>query len=174
MYLYEVNALLVSLYAIAETGVITEGFEYLANEDGSVNTEALEAEINNMFACKEELIEQTAHLVQNLEAEAKMIKLEEERLAARRKKLEERVVRTSDRLSNMVEGTNWSSKVSALKITFRSSEAVIVDNQAEINPAFIKEEVVQKVDKNAIKKALKAGQEVGGCHIEKRNNMTIK
>lgn len=174
MYLYEINASLDVLYNMASTGEIQEGWEHLANEDGTINMTALQAEIENLYACKDEIIEDTAHLVQNLEAEAKMIKAEEERLCARRKRLESYTEYVEDRLTSLVNATNWNSKKSCLKIAFRTSEALIVDNEAEIDPAYVITKTVTQVDKMAAKKAIKAGQELAGCHIEKRKNLSIK
>lgn len=173
MFLYEINVALESLNALF-LGEVPEGLEHLLNEDGTPNEEAIQKEIENLYECKETLIEETARLAQNLDAEARMIKAEEERLAARRKKVEDRVSRIHDRLTEMVEGTNWASKVSSLKLTFRASESLVVDNEEEVNPSFIRTKVVTSVDKVAAKKAIKEGKEVGGCHIEKRKNLTIK
>ena len=174
MYLYEVNAQIENLYLIAQTGIVGEGYEHLANEDGSVNQEALNAEIEALFTCKDDIIEDTARLIQNLEAEAQMLKTEEERLRDRRKKAEERVSYLSDKLTDMVDAQNWVSPTSSLKIGFRSSEALIVDDESKIDEQFIKIEIIKKVDKVGAKKAIKAGQKVMGCHIEKRQNLNIK
>lgn len=174
MYLYEVNSALESLLTMIQTGEAQEGYEHLLNEDGTVNLEAAEAEIQNLYTCKDEIVEDTAHLIQNLEAEMKMIKAEEERLAARRKRVEARVGFATDRLTNMLDATNWSSKKSCMKIAFRTSEALIVDNEAEIDPDYIITKTVTQVDKNKAKKAIKEGAELAGCHVERRKNLSIK
>lgn len=174
MYLYEVNAQIENLYLIAQTGIVGEGYEHLANEDGSVNQEALNAEIEALFTCKDDIIEDTARLVQNLEAEAQMLKTEEERLRDRRKKAEERVAFLEDRLTDVLGASKWASQKSSLRITFRPSESLIVDDESKIDQKFIKTEIVTKVDKVGAKKALKSGANLEGCHIEQRQNINIK
>lgn len=58
------------------------------------------------------------------------------------------------------------------KVSYRRSEAVIVDDVNELDRAFCK--VKLEADKTAIKEAIKRGEEVKGAYMEIRNNLTIK
>ena len=174
MNLYKINNELDTLLRISQTGEVLEGYEDFYTEEGQVNQEAIEARIQELYSCIDDIIEDTARLAQNLDAEAKAIKAEEERLAARRKTVEGRLEWVEDRVTKLVGGENWNSPKSCLKLTFRSSEALIVDDESQVNSDYIKTKTVTSVDKVAAKNALKKGIDVGGCHIEKRRNLTIK
>lgn len=174
MNLYKINNELDTLLRISQTGEVLEGYEAFYTEEGQVNQEAIETRIQELYSCIDDIIEDTARLAQNLEAEAKAIKAEEERLATRRKAVEGRLEWVEDRVTKLVDGENWNSPKSCLKLTFRSSEALIVDDESQVSSDYIKTKTVTSVDKVAAKNALKKGIDVGGCHIEKRRNLTIK
>ena len=64
-------------------------------------------------------------------------------------------------------------------IALRKSEAVSIDNEAEIpieymNEKIIPEKITVKPDKTAIKKAIKAGKAVPGATLETRYKINIK
>lgn len=59
------------------------------------------------------------------------------------------------------------------ELTTRKSEAVnVIDGFDE--PYFCKEKITRTPDKKLIKEALKKGEEVPGCEIEKRTNLVIR
>lgn len=59
-------------------------------------------------------------------------------------------------------------------ISFRSSENVEIDNLDLIPKEYLTEKVEIKPDKTAIKKAIIAGKDIQGAHIEKHKNINIK
>ena len=50
----------------------------------------------------------------------------------------------------------------------------IIDDEAEVPAAFVKQEVVRKVDKRALYDAIKAGEKIPGVHLEENRKATIK
>lgn len=59
-----------------------------------------------------------------------------------------------------------------LKISFRKSESVEVDNVDELDEKFKKVKV--EADKTAIKQAIKNGEEIKGARLVKNNNLQIR
>lgn len=60
------------------------------------------------------------------------------------------------------------------KLSLRKSDSVVIDSEDRIPEKFIATSIVKKVDKIAIKEAIKAGEDVGGVHIETKQNLIIK
>lgn len=50
----------------------------------------------------------------------------------------------------------------------------IIDNENEVPAAFVKQEIVRKVDKRALYDAIKSGKKVPGVHLEENRKATIK
>lgn len=61
-----------------------------------------------------------------------------------------------------------------LKIGFRKSEAVEIDNCELVPAVYMIEKVTEAPDKKAIKDAIKAGKEVPGASLVTRQNLQIK
>ena len=59
-------------------------------------------------------------------------------------------------------------------ISFRKSEQVAIDNEADLPEEYKREIVTIKPDKTAIKSAIKAGKGIPGAHIEECINIQIK
>lgn len=65
-------------------------------------------------------------------------------------------------------------KTPLVKINFRKSETVEVDDVNQLPAAFKVVKVTEQADKAAIKAAIKDGVEVTGCRIETHRNLQIK
>ena len=59
-----------------------------------------------------------------------------------------------------------------LKISFRKSESVEIDNVEELEDRFKRVKV--EADKTAIKQAIKSGKEVKGARLVENNNLQIR
>lgn len=64
-------------------------------------------------------------------------------------------------------------KTIRVNVTYRKSEAVIIDDISKLGAGFVKY-AEPTADKTAIKKAIKAGEAIEGAHIEERANISIK
>ena len=107
----------------------------------------------------------------NLRAEAKAIKEEEQALAARRKAKENRADWLQQYMDSSLKGQKFECVY--FNATYRKSVAVEVKDQKAIPKTYLIPQE-PKVDKMGIKKALKAGENVPGCVLVERNNLSIK
>lgn len=168
-----------TLLEFQQTGEVKEEeqtFDYspYLTEGGGVDKEAIEARIKGLYSDDVDLIEDTARIFQTLQNEAEALKAQEKQLAAQRKILEGRAEYLETRLTEAVGGVAWKSPKSNMKFTFKDTDAVIVDDQAEVPEEYIRTKVVKEVDKIAAKKVLKDGVEVSGLHLEYRKHLTVK
>jgi hypothetical protein len=61
-----------------------------------------------------------------------------------------------------------------LKISFRKSESVEIDDESAISFAYLKEKITYTIDKTAIKEAIKKGEVVAGARLQVNQNIQIK
>jgi hypothetical protein len=141
----------------AETG------EVLFDED---NFDQLEIE-------RQAKLEAVALYVKGLEAEAAAIRAEEKALAERRQAKERKAERLREYVARSMRMFGDSKLETArVALSFRRSEAVKIMNERRIPHGFLI--MKPSIDKTAIKKALKAGQEVNGAILVERQNLQIK
>ena len=138
-------------------------------DTGEVDGDALAAYAEYQGAATEKL-EATACYVRELEAEAEAIKAEEDRLAKRRKALENKSSRLKTYMMPALEAMGGKVKAS---VRIGKSQAVTVFDLDALPDAF--KRVVTKVDpdKVALKKALKAGEDIPGAALEDRQSVVI-
>lgn len=153
MKLYEINEAIMACLD-AETGEI-------------VDAEKLE----ELLIAKEEKIENVALWYKNLCAEAKAYKEEKDSFAAKQKAAEAKAESLKNWLDYVLGGESF--KTTKVTMSYRKSEQVVIDDIAALDSRFIKV-AEPTADKVEIKKALKAGEELAGCHLETKNNISIK
>lgn len=141
-------------------------------DTGEVDGEALAAYAEYNAAAAEKL-EGTACYVRELKAEADAIKAEEERLAKRRKALENKSERLKNYMMPALEAMGGKVKGVMASVRIGKSQAVTVFDLDALPDAF--KRVVTKVDpdKVALKKALKAGEDIPGAALEDRHSVVI-
>ena len=61
-----------------------------------------------------------------------------------------------------------------VRVSFRKSVAVSIDDEKALPADFVVETVTTKPDKTAIKKAIQSGQEVSGASLVENRNLQIK
>lgn len=119
-----------------------------------------------------------AMFVRNLEASADAIKQAEERMSLRRKAIENRAKRIKAYLQMQMERTGITKiECPYFKLAVRDNPpAVVVDMDAAIPERFMRvpEPPPPAPDKKAIAEALKAGEDVPGCHLERSRRLEIK
>lgn len=141
-------------------------------DTGEVDGEAIAAYAEYNAAAAEKL-EGTACYVRELKAEADAIKAEEERLAKRRKALENKSERLKNYMQPALEAMGGKVKGVMASVRIGKSQAVTVFDLDALPDAF--KRVVTKVDpdKVALKKALKAGEDIPGAALEDRHSVVI-
>lgn len=139
-------------------------------ETGEIlNADALHA----VEAQAAEKVEATALYLRELDAEAKAAKEEADRMLARVKSMQKR----SDYLKSMLlDALHATGKVKTARVTvsIRTTQAVAVDEGANLPEAYTTVKKTVSPNKTAIKQALLDGVEVPGCHLEARESVSIR
>ena len=145
----------------AETGEVDEGAEKQLAE---YKAEILSADLEKL--CKVRV---------NLMAKAEAIKDEKDRLAARQKVAEKEVERINSTILFALKNTG-KDKVTAgtFTVSTRKSSQLIVDEDNFKDDRFIEKVFTQKIDKMAIKQAIKQGEVIDGCQIKEVENLQVK
>lgn len=120
---------------------------------------------------RETKIENVALWQKECIAEAEAIAAEIRKLQVRKAVAEHKAESLKSYLVMALEGQKF--KTSRVSISYRRSQAVIVDNEDQLDPQFIRIKTTIEPDKTAIKDALKTG-EVTGAHLEERNSIIIQ
>ncbi len=154
MKLYEIDAQILECCIDQETGEIID----------AEKLEALQVE-------REQKIENVALWIKNLTAEAAAYKAEKMAFAERQKKAEEKAESLKKWLANALGGTNFKTTKAA--VSFRKTQSVQVSDIWALGEEFVKY-ADPTPDKNAIKAALKAGQEVNGAELIESISVSIK
>lgn len=159
--LYEINSQIDRVWGAAvdpDTGEI-------------INEEALQ-ELEQLGMQREEKLENLALFYKNLSAEAEALKAEKMRLAARQAATEKKAEWLKQYLSQYME-SGEKYKSAKVSIGWRKSESVQVDDTFLLPDEYLIFTVAP--DKNALKKALKAGEPmIGGARLVTTNNIQIK
>ena len=164
-----------SLYEIdSRIRAIIDGIYDAADEDGVVE-EIDFTELKQLQEDRKTKLENIALYIKNTEAEADAIKAEEEKLTARRKRLENKAKRLREYIINsMKENKDEPLKTARCEVSIKDNEKTDITDLESIPEEFIKVKVERNPDKTAIKKAIKAGQTVPGAQIIINTTLTIK
>jgi uncharacterized protein YoxC len=152
-------------------------------EDPDIDEQAFMDTLEGIEGALEDKADNYAKCMRMLEADAKGIKAEEERLAKRRKTIESNVSRIKSALQYAMEATGKTKfKTQLFSCTVRNNaESVIIDtdNIRNIPDQYLKFKEPE-ADKTAIKKAIKEGDEdtqkalLKLCHLERTKSLLIK
>ncbi len=112
--------------------------------------------------------------IKNLQAEAEMLKAEEQALAKRRKAIESKEQWMRDYLLANLQEFGEAGFSAKAKVSTRKSEAVQVLDVSQIPDEFMRVKTTATPDKAAIKKALKNGESVPGAAIVQNVNLVLK
>lgn len=148
---------------------INQKIEACFDEDGELLDEDA---LNALQIEKKEKLENVALWIKNLDADAAAYEHEMKNFKARMDAAHQKAESLRKYLQANLAGDNMvTDKVS---VTFRKSERVDVLDVAFIPKAFTITKTDTVPDKLAIKKALKAGQQVDGAVLVTYSNMTVK
>ena len=134
--------------------------------------EALEMERNDK-------LEGCALFVKNMEANIEAIRNEEKKLAERRHVLERRAERMRDYIAaSMLAFGDKQLETARVALSLRKSESVTIYDETLIPAEYVRTVESVKVDKTAIKKAIKELAKFGGCVpgavLEVHQNLQVK
>ena len=176
--LYDIDyrlKMLEELNVDVETGEVIEGDEF----------DKLFDEIQMDLSTK---IEQTMCFYKSLISDAEAIENESKNLKKRadsKRKLAERLKARIDHyiasqysdengVVNMEEMNKWRFETPKCFLSYRKSEKAIVDDATKIPREYITTKVEEKPNLTEIKKAIKGGKQIEGCHVETNLSMQIK
>lgn len=165
MTLYEIDQAIYELLnrgftVDEETGEIIDGAE----------------ELEQLHMERSQKLESVALYIKNIEAQVNSIKAEEDALAKRRKKKEDKVMRLKKYLTDSIISNGETSFESAkVSVSFRKSEGVEVVDKEALDEKYWRTKTITKLepDKTLIKEAIKAGVSVAGAILEERQNINI-
>lgn len=161
-----------SLYQIEKTylAIVEELIE-----NGGELTPSLEAELN---INKEELQNKGVcygFMVKELEMQSDTIDIEIKRLQALKKTRVNTIDKLKNNLSQAMQMFGITElKTAIIKINFRKSESVEIEDIALLDSQFIKVITTKTADKIAIKEAIKSGESVQGAILQTNSNLQIK
>ena len=114
-------------------------------------------------------------IVKELEGNIDLIDLEIKRLNALKKPLVNSIDRLKNNLSQAMQMFEVTElKTPLLKINFRKSESVEIEDLALLDSNYIKVVTTKTADKVAIKDAIKQGENVQGAVLVTNQNLQIK
>jgi len=148
-----------------------------ALEDAEVpeQIDELTEQLSTMQDTLESKAEACCQVVKTLELEAEAFKVEEDRIRKRRQTLEN----GAERVKRMLEMTLISLDIRDIEAgTFKvkiqkNNPSVLVEDEAKIPEGYFIP-VDPKLDKKGILEALKAGDDVPGCSIQRTESIRIK
>lgn len=160
--LYDIDSRFNNLMEIAELGEIDD--ETIA---------AALAEIDSEF--KDKLLNISKY-IKHLEATTSGLKQEEERLSKKRKGYERVISLLKNNIYNSMK-LKQMIKVEAGTFTLsikRNPASVIITNEDIVPMEYKTIQAVEKIDKIALKEAMKSGAEIAGARLEQKETLNIK
>jgi len=148
--------------------------EQLIDNDGE-----LTPELSEQLAITEEQLQNKSvaysFVIKQMDADVEIIEAEIKRLQNLKKQREKASEYLKERIKHAMDTFQIEEiKTPLVKINFRKSETVEVEDVNALPVAFKVVKVTEQADKAAIKAALKDGVEVTGCSIATHRNLQIK
>ena len=154
--------------------------EYISLANQIIDNDGeLSEELENALMINQEQLEQKGkgygYIIKDIEAEIYAIDVEIKRLSAMKKSRTNAVDKLKTTLSDAMQLFDiLELKTPTLKINFRKSESVEVEEIGLLDTKFVKVSVTQSADKTAIKEAIKNGEDVFGAVLKTNLNLQIK
>lgn len=130
--------------------------------------------LDNLLMERNTKIEAVALWVKNLESDAAAYKAEQAAFAKREEQALAKAESLKKWLARACDGQKFNTAKCA--VNFRKSESVEILDESKIPAAFMRTstKTTTSPDKAAIKKAIKSGQEIGGCKLVENLNAKIQ
>lgn len=123
----------------------------------------------------EDKAENIAKLIKNLEADAKIIKEEEKRLAERRQSIEKKIDRLKQYLQEQLEVAGLQKvKRPTITVAIQANPPSVEIADEKLIPSEFMIPQPAKVDKKAILERLKNGETVPGCELRQTKGVRIR
>ena len=119
---------------------------------------------------KHEKLRNIAFVAINASADIEAYKAQEKRFKAKRTAAEKTLAWAKETLARELDGQKM--KEAEFTVSYRPSEAIEIDEGADIPPEFLTMNPV--INKMALKAALKEGAVISGCRLVQKQNIQIK
>ena len=171
MKLYEISDEIKLLEDTYMEAIDEETGEIIAEKWNDI--QCREEELRDLFKSKTENI---VKYYQNIQSDIAILKSEEERLNKRRKTLEKKIEWLKKYLlDNMVINGYTKLNTPYGNISTRKSNQVHIDTELiPKDERYYKTTIVEKYDKNEIKKLIKNGEDIKGVIIEENISINVK
>ena len=148
-------------------------------EDPDIDEQAFLDTLEGIEGALEDKADNYAKCMRMLEADAKGIKAEEDRLSARRKTIENNIKRMKQSLQAMMELTGKTKfKTQLFSFNVQNNPASVVMDESDVDniPERFLKYKDPEIDRKAIKDAIKAGDEdaLDIAHLEQTRGLSIK
>lgn len=144
------------------------------NADDESDVQAFADTLEALAGEIDEKIENCAAVVRSIEAQAKSIREEEVRLAARRRAIENSTERLKRYMQDGMDAAG-KSKIKGKLFTVSIQDnppRVAVDDESQIPKDYMR--VKYELDRTSISEAIKCGREVPGAHMEYGRGLRIR
>lgn len=162
------------LYEIKDEIVSLQNIE--ADGDESLE-EAIHNSLDDLQLDFNDKIDNIVKMNQSIDGDISLIDAEIKRLQARKQSFKKRQESMKKYvIKNMQELDKKTIKTALFSVScVDGRDKVVIDNELEIPSDFVNIKVVESPDKKALLDAIKSGQNIEGCHVEKSdNNLRIK
>ena len=123
----------------------------------------------------DEKVDSYCRIIKSIEGDNALIDAEIARLTALKQRNGKSIDRMKEALDRFMAAIgSTKEKTPFFSVSYRTSESVQVTDLSAVPECYIKTKVEQAPDKAAIKAALKAGETVSGCSLERKRNIQIK
>jgi hypothetical protein len=135
----------------------------------------LEARIAQYVGAEVEKVDRIAAVLSTLDAVAASAKTEIDRLRARQQSAQRNAEKLEQYILHVLHQRD-GRPLKGCNVTFsvRRSEALIIDDPSAVPDQWKRTTVTVDIPKDPLKKAIKAGEDVPGVHIEPRENLQRK
>jgi len=165
MRLYEINE---AIYALLTKEVIDVDTGEIFDADGF-------DQLIELGVARDVKIENTGLFIKNLESDIDGLKLEEGKLAERRRVKQNKLNDVKQFLDDFLRSSDIKNfETAKIKMSFRKSERVVIDDEALLVAGYFTVKITETVDKTKIKRDLKSGIEIPGAELRTFQNLQIK
>jgi hypothetical protein len=154
---------------------LTANYNQLLEMAEEMDTDTLKDTLESIQEAIEDKAENIGKLIRCLEADCKAIKEEEQRLADRRKSIENKIIGTKEYLFNQMEVSGIDKvKRPTLTVSIQNNPPSVEIADESLIPSDYMLPQPSKIDKKAILTALKDGLIIEGCSMKQGRGLRIK
>lgn len=129
-------------------------------------------ELEGLQMEREQKLENIGIAIKNIRADIEALKAERENISKRIDQAQRQANSIEAYLAYALQGDKLNT--SKVKVTYRKSDSVVIDDLGRVPERFIKVETTYTPMKAELKKAIKEGRDIDGVHLETKNNMVVR